>query len=108
MNESHAAAEFTQATMRTYIQLYVAFVTAKDDNIEFVNGPQFDKEDWIGRLNALPHSKAVMEFLYPISSETTDFALLSPLLPYAKPKYSGTHALLGPTLTLTISVCGLI
>ena len=48
MNETHAAAAFTQPTMMTYIQLNAAYVTAKDDNIEFVNGPQFKKEDWIG------------------------------------------------------------
>ena len=48
MNEPHIAAEFTGATMTVYIKLYSAYVTAKDDNIEFVNGPQLDKEDWVG------------------------------------------------------------
>ena len=48
MNETHAAAAFTRLTMMAYIQLYAAFAKAKDDNVEFVNNPQFDKEDWIG------------------------------------------------------------
>ena len=48
MSETHAATAFTRPTMMVYIQLYVAYTKAKDCNIEFVNGPQFDKEDWIG------------------------------------------------------------
>ena len=43
MNEPHVAAQFTCVTMTTYIKLYSAYVAAKDDNIEFVNGPQLKK-----------------------------------------------------------------
>ena len=48
MNKPHVAAQFICATMTVYIKLCAAYVTAKDDNIEFVNGPQLDKEDWVG------------------------------------------------------------
>ena len=48
MNETHTAAEFTRQIMLDYIQLYAAYAKAKDDNVEFVNSPQFDKDDWIG------------------------------------------------------------
>ena len=48
MNENHAPAQFTRAVITTYIKLYAAFVTANDDNVEFVNGPQLNKEDWVG------------------------------------------------------------
>ena len=40
MNGTHAAAAaFTRPTMLAYIQLYAAYTKAKDDNVEFVNGP---------------------------------------------------------------------
>ena len=45
MNKVHAAAAFTQPTMMAYIQLYATYAKSKDDNIEFANGPRFDKED---------------------------------------------------------------
>ena len=48
MNETHTAAAFTRQIMLNYVQLYAAYAKTKDDNVEFVNGPQFDKEDWIG------------------------------------------------------------
>ena len=48
MNElPHAAARFTPQVMAEYIELYDAFVRAKDSSIEFVNGPQFDANDWV-------------------------------------------------------------
>ena len=48
MNEAHVAAHFTQNTLTTYIRLYAAFTAAKGDNVEFVNGPQLNKNDWNG------------------------------------------------------------
>ena len=40
MNElPHAAARFTPQVMAVYIELYDAFVRAKDSSVKFVNGP---------------------------------------------------------------------
>ena len=48
MNElPHTAVAFTQQVMVDYIELYDAFVKAKVSSIEFVNGPQFDPNDWV-------------------------------------------------------------
>ena len=33
--------------MPEYIELYDVFVRAKDSSIKFVNGPQFDANDWV-------------------------------------------------------------
>ena len=43
----HTAARFTPLVMAEYIKLYDAFVRAKDASVEFVNGPQFDPNDWV-------------------------------------------------------------
>ena len=47
MNEPHVAGHFTCPVMTNYIKLYAAFIAAKDENVEFVNGPQLDKDDWV-------------------------------------------------------------
>ena len=48
MNElPHTAVAFTPQVMGDYIELYDAFVKAKVSSIEFVNGPQFDPNDWV-------------------------------------------------------------
>ena len=48
MNETHTAAAFTPQIMLDYIELYAAYVKAKVETVEFVNGPQFDQDNWIG------------------------------------------------------------
>ena len=48
MNElPHTAAGFTPQVMAEYIELYDAFVRAKDASVEFVNGPQFNPDEWV-------------------------------------------------------------
>ena len=34
--------------MLDYIELYAAYVKAKIKTVEFINGLQFDPDDWIG------------------------------------------------------------
>ena len=48
MNEPHTAAVFTPQVMFDYIELYAAYVKEKVESVEFVNGLQFDPDDWIG------------------------------------------------------------
>ena len=48
MNEPYVAAAFTFNVLTTYIWLYTAFAAAKCDNVEFVNGPQLNVDDWNG------------------------------------------------------------
>ena len=45
MNEPHAAWDFTWDVLMVYIRLYSAFVAAKDDIVEFVDGPQLYIDD---------------------------------------------------------------
>ena len=110
MNELHVTAQFIRATMTVCINLYLAYVTVKDDNIKFVDGPQLDKEDWVGfetrTFKCLDFFKAVEVFLYPISSGMTYFVLLSMVLLYGKPRSSGTFVSLVLIMTLIISLCG--
>ena len=48
MNEiPHTAAAFTPQIMLEYIKLYAAYVKAKVESVEFVNGPQFDPDHWV-------------------------------------------------------------
>ena len=47
MSEVPAAADFTAQVLAEYIELYDAFVKAKVASVEFVNGPQFDIENWV-------------------------------------------------------------
>ena len=48
MNEiPHTAAAFTPQILLEYIELYAAYVKAKVESIEFVNGPQFDPDIWV-------------------------------------------------------------
>ena len=45
MNEiPHTAVAFTPQIMLEYIELYAAYVKAKVEYVEFVNGPQFDQD----------------------------------------------------------------
>ena len=39
MNEPHTATAFTPQVMMDYIELYIAYVKAKVEPVEFVNGP---------------------------------------------------------------------
>ena len=43
----HTAAAFTQQILLEYIKLYAAYVKAKVESIEFVNGPQLDPDTWV-------------------------------------------------------------
>ena len=48
MNElPHTAAGFTPEILVEYIELYAAYVKEKVASVEFVNGPQFDPNDWV-------------------------------------------------------------
>ena len=48
MNElPHTATAFTPHVLVEYIELYAAYVKAKVASVEFVNGPQFDPNDWV-------------------------------------------------------------
>ena len=47
MNEPHTAAAFTPQVMLDYIKLYVAYVKAKVESVEFVNDPQIDPDHWV-------------------------------------------------------------
>ena len=48
MNEiPHTAAAFTPQILLEYIELYAAYVKAKVESVEFVNGPQFDPDTWV-------------------------------------------------------------
>ena len=47
MNELPTTAGFTAQILAEYIELYDAFVKAKVASVEFVNGPQFDTENWV-------------------------------------------------------------
>ena len=45
INEPHVAGDFTWDVTTVYIQLYAAYVAAKDDNVELVNGHQLNSND---------------------------------------------------------------
>ena len=47
MNELPTTVGFTPQILAEYIELYDAFVKTKVSSVEFVNGPQFDTENWV-------------------------------------------------------------
>ena len=47
MSKVPTAADFTTQVLAEYIELYDAYVKAKVASVEFVNGPQFDPENWV-------------------------------------------------------------
>ena len=47
MNKVPVAANFTARVLAEYIELYDAYVKAKVSSVEFVNGPQFDADNWV-------------------------------------------------------------